>query len=183
MTPVGAVAGCWVLCGCNSRLNLVRLFKTPPHPVRARAPPHAPLCAARLWMPRVHAAPGARLVCLPGACASLVCGAAVVCVPVRCSPVCAAPWLFGACGAALPLLLLPLLRPGVALPLSPRRCPGALCILVHPAQYLAAPWCALLPLLCRGPELPGTAPTLAAYGAGAPHAALLHASVTINLYA
>lgn len=41
----------------------------------------------------------------------------------------------------------------------------------------------LLPLLCRDPESPGTAPTLAAYCAGALHAALLYASVTINCYA
>lgn len=31
-------------CACNSRLNLVRLFVNPPHPVRARTPPWGCLC-------------------------------------------------------------------------------------------------------------------------------------------
>ena len=32
-------------CACNSRLNLVRLFVSPPHPTRARTPPWGCLCA------------------------------------------------------------------------------------------------------------------------------------------
>lgn len=37
-------------CACNSRLNLVRLFVSPPHPTRARTPPWGCLCA-RLSIP------------------------------------------------------------------------------------------------------------------------------------
>lgn len=47
--------GVW--CACNSRLNLVRLFVNPPHPIRARTPPWGYVCA-RLCM---HARPYARL--------------------------------------------------------------------------------------------------------------------------
>ena len=76
--------------------------------------------------------------------------------------------LVRACGAALPLLR-----------------PGAHCLFCStvPGVYLVLLRTALPALLCRDPELPGTAPILTAYCAGALHAALLYASVTIILYA
>lgn len=154
----------------------------------------APWCAvcARLFLGRV------------------VCTCAVLCVYARPGVCLRCSLVVCACCAPLPLLsVLPLLRPGAALPLLPRPAPlplfdpplcslclcsqyrpGAQCILCILCSTLPRPgasWrCsppALLPLLCRGPELPGTAPNLAAYGAGAPHAALLYASVTIISYA
>lgn len=70
----GSAVGAGYGCACNSRLNLVRLFVNPPHPVRARTPPWGCLCA-RL---RVHAHPHP---CAPG------CYLACLCMPVR--PVCA----------------------------------------------------------------------------------------------
>ena len=57
------------------------------------------------------------------------------------------------------------------------------CCAVPAVQYLALLPPALLPLLYRDPESPGTAPTLATCRADALHAALLYASVTIISYA
>ena len=110
----------WWRCACNSRLNLVRVFKTPPHPSRARAPPCAPvrlcfMCASCVLSHAVRTwrcvLPGAVLCCmlccmlcstwrrvccmrrvcvLPGAC----CVLCVLCV--LCDLASFAPW----CGLA-----------------------------------------------------------------------------------
>ena len=89
-----------------------------------------------------------------------------------------------ACAACLPLLPLASFACAVRACLF---CLGVCCVCA--VQYLAVPgstWrCsppALLPLLYRDPESPGTAPSLTAYCAGALHAALLYASVTIIFY-
>jgi len=47
MARVRSGAGWW-RCACNSRLNLVRSFVSPPHPTRARTPPWGGCLCARL---------------------------------------------------------------------------------------------------------------------------------------
>lgn len=116
---------------------------------RFSAPAHA--CARpRHCMPRVLCVPwcvvcGAVQRCAPGLRCVPGCSWCVSCVPVRCcAPVRALvvcvyavrPGCCGACRAALPLLPPPL---------------------VHPVQYLAAPWCILALLASRSAPsaLPG----------------------------
>lgn len=156
--PVWCVGG-----GCNSRLNLVRLFKTPPHPARACAPPYTPVRCAPARHCRLAGA-----VCCAYLCAVLCARCArCVCVPVLCAVRCVLTSF--AQSARLPLL----------------RAVCAVCAVCRMCRAVpGSTWrcSALLPLLCRDPESPGTAPTLAARRAGAQHAALLYASVTIKPY-
>ena len=114
------------------------------------------VCLCAYLCPRLWLPRGCCAVrCAPGV---LVCRVCRVCVYL--------------CGGAR----LPLLRP-VRPCLFCSTVPGV------PGVYLVLLSTALLPLLCRDPESPGTAPTLATCNAGALHAALLYASVTIIFYA
>lgn len=121
---------------------------------------------------RVHR-PGAW--CMPGA----VCSVAPRLCWVACAPWCVLLRPGARLASFAPLF--PLCR--VRLFCSPASFALASALSLCSALALSASCAAALrPLLCWDPESPSTAPTLAAYGAGAPHAALLYASVTINLY-